>query len=112
MPHMRIAVIGTGYVGLVAGAGFSDFGHDVTCADVDAAKIARLERGEMPIFEPGLDELVARNVENERLRFTADVTAAVRGVDVVFIAVGTPPGENGEADLSAVFDVAATIGRA
>ena len=85
---MRIAMIGTGYVGLVSGACFSEFGHHVTCVDVDADKIARIEQGEMPIFEPGLDVLVEKNVANERLQFTTDLAKAVSAADAVFIAVG------------------------
>ena len=88
---MQLAVVGTGYVGLVAGAGFADFGNDVACVDVDAGKIARLERGEIPIYEPGLDALIATNAKAGRLRFSTDVAAAIRGAEVVFIAVGTPP---------------------
>ena len=109
---MRLAVVGTGYVGLVAGAGFSDFGNDVVCADIDASKIRTLERGELPIYEPGLDALVAKNVAGGRLRFSADVAAAVAGAEVVFVAVGTPMGADGAADMSAVWAVAETIGRA
>jgi UDPglucose 6-dehydrogenase len=109
---MHVAVIGTGYVGLVVGAGLAETGNDVVCADVDAAKIARLGRGEIPIFEPGLDQLVERNLADGRLTFTADVPAAVRATDIIFIAVGTPPGEDGSADLQHVLAVAETIGRA
>src|SRR5215470_1635708 len=109
---MQLAVVGTGYVGLVAGAGFADFGNDVTCADVDGDKIRRLLGGEIPIFEPGLEELVARNAADKRLVFTADVAAAVAGAEIVFIAVGTPMGADGAADLSAVWAVGDTIGRA
>ena len=110
---MRIAMIGTGYVGLVSGACFSEFGVEVTCVDKDAAKIERLSRGEMPIFEPGLDHLVASNMAAGRLRFTTDVTAAVAGTDAVFIAVGTPSRRgDGHADLSYVFAAAAEIGEA
>ncbi|MBK9261626.1 MAG: UDP-glucose/GDP-mannose dehydrogenase family protein [Polyangiaceae bacterium] len=108
---MQLAVIGTGYVGLVAGAGFSDFGNDVACVDVDADKIARLLRGEVPIYEPGLDTLIAKNVKAGRLSFSTDVVKAIRGADVVFIAVGTPPAPDGSADLSAVYAVAETIGK-
>jgi UDPglucose 6-dehydrogenase len=100
---IRIAVLGTGYVGLVTGACLADFGHKVVCADVDAEKIARLAHGEIPFFEPGLGELVERNVHDGRLSFTADVARAIRGAQVVFIAVGTPPGKDGAADLSAIF---------
>ena len=109
---MNIAVIGTGYVGLVVGACLAETGHDVVCADVDADKIARLQRGEIPIFEPGLEPLVGHNVAEGRLRFTTDVEEAVRSSGVVFIAVGTPPGEDGSADLQHVLAVARTIGRA
>jgi UDPglucose 6-dehydrogenase len=109
---MKLCVIGTGYVGLVTGAGFADMGNDVTCADIDAAKIALLEAGTMPIHEPGLDAIVAYNVSEGRLTFTTDVAGAVRGAEVVFIAVGTPPGADGSADLSQVLGVAASIGAA
>src|SRR5579875_2622586 len=110
---MRIAVIGTGYVGLVSGACFSAFGVEVVCVDNDAAKIARLERGEMPIYEPGLEALVAENVGAGRLSFTTDLRAAVQGAEAVFIAVGTPSRRgDGHADLSHVFAAAEEIGRA
>ncbi len=101
---MRITMIGTGYVGLVSGACFSDFGHEVVCVDKDPAKIAALDRGMMPIFEPGLDALVAANVKAGRLSFTTDLVAGVKGTDAVFIAVGTPSRRgDGHADLSYVF---------
>ena len=111
---MHIAMIGTGYVGLVSGACFSDFGHDVTCVDKDAAKIAALERGVMPIYEPGLEALVASNVRAGRLSFTTDLPSAVAGADAVFIAVGTPSRRgDGHADLSYVYaatrEIAAAI---
>ena len=107
---MRIAMIGTGYVGLVSGACFSEFGVSVTCVDKDADKIARLERGEVPIYEPGLDQLVAVNKAAGRLAFTTDLSAAVDGADAVFIAVGTPSRRgDGHADLSYVFAAAAEI---
>jgi UDPglucose 6-dehydrogenase len=109
---MHVAVIGTGYVGLVVGAGLAETGNDVVCADIDEGKIAMLNRGEIPIFEPGLDQLVARNLEDGRLTFTVDVPAAVRASEIIFIAVGTPPGEDGSADLQHVLAVAETIGRA
>jgi UDPglucose 6-dehydrogenase len=108
---MRICVVGTGYVGLVAGAGFAEFGNDVVCADIDAAKIERLRRGEIPIYEPGLEPLVQRGVEGQRLSFSTDVGQAVSDVDAVFIAVGTPPGPDGAADLSGVWAVARTVGQ-
>ncbi|MDA1071507.1 MAG: UDP-glucose 6-dehydrogenase, partial [Proteobacteria bacterium] len=107
---MRIAMIGTGYVGLVSGACFSEFGVDVVCVDRMAEKIAQLEAGEMPIFEPGLDAVVARNVAAGRLSFSTDLTEAVAGADAVFIAVGTPSRRgDGHADLSYVFDAAREI---
>src|SRR5579864_8906462 len=110
---MRIAVIGTGYVGLVSGACFSEFGVSVTCVDKDAGKIARLVRGEIPIFEPGLDQLVAGNAAAGRLSFTTDLGAAVKGADAVFIAVGTPSRRgDGHADLSYVFAAASEIAAA
>jgi UDPglucose 6-dehydrogenase len=110
---MRIAMIGTGYVGLVSGACFSDFGHDVTCVDKDAGKIAALHSGIMPIFEPGLEDLVERNVRGRRLSFTTDLASAVAGAEAVFIAVGTPSRRgDGHADLSYVFGAAEEIARA
>ena len=107
---MRVAMIGTGYVGLVSGACFADFGHTVTCIDKDAGKIDRLKQGEIPIFEPGLDDLVARNVREGRLFFTTEAAEAVRGADAVFIAVGTPSRRgDGHADLSYVYAAAEEI---
>src|SRR6201994_2192913 len=107
---MRIAMIGTGYVGLVSGACFSDFGHHVTCVDKDAGKIDALKRGEIPIFEPGLDELVATNVKAGRLDFTTELAAPVAEADAVFIAVGTPSRRgDGHADLSYVYAAAREI---
>lgn len=110
---MKIAMIGTGYVGLVSGVCFSDFGHDVTCVDKDLDKIAMLERGQVPIFEPGLDRLMAKNVEAGHLHFTNDLAQAIDGVDAVFIAVGTPTRRgDGHADLSYVMAAAEEIARA
>ena len=110
---MKIAMIGTGYVGLVSGVCFSDFGHDVICVDKSAEKIGALQRGEVPIFEPGLDQLMAKNVAAGRLSFTLDLPAAVAGADAVFIAVGTPTRRgDGHADLSYVMQAAAEIGQA
>ncbi|RKF13495.1 UDP-glucose/GDP-mannose dehydrogenase family protein [Roseovarius spongiae] len=110
---MKIAMIGTGYVGLVSGVCFSDFGHDVVCVDRDPAKIEMLERGEVPIFEPGLDTLMARNVEAGRLSFTTDLQAAVDGAEAVFIAVGTPTRRgDGHADLTYVMAAAEEIAKA
>jgi UDPglucose 6-dehydrogenase len=97
---MRIAVIGTGYVGLVTGTSFADSGNDVTCVDIDQQKIERLKRGEIPIYEPGLAELVERNVADDRLHFTTDLASAVRAAKLVFLAVGTPSAADGSADLS------------
>ena len=107
----KITVIGTGYVGLVSGAGISDFGHRVTCADIIESKIELLKNGEIPIYEPGLYELVDRNVNAGRLSFTTKVDEAIQQADVIFIAVGTPQGENGEANISAVESVARSIGK-
>jgi UDPglucose 6-dehydrogenase len=108
---MHVTVIGTGYVGLVVGAGLAEMGNDVICADIDEAKIARLMAGELPIYEPGLEPLVERNTSEDRLRFTTDVEHAIREADIIMIAVGTPEGEDGSADLQHVLDVARTIGR-
>jgi UDPglucose 6-dehydrogenase len=109
---MKIAIIGTGYVGLVSGVCLSDFGHDVVCVDKDPAKIARLDRGEAPIYEPGLEELMARNVAAGRLAFTTDITTAMQDARAVFIAVGTPSRRgDGHADLSFVFAVAEEIAK-
>ncbi|RFB05121.1 UDP-glucose dehydrogenase family protein [Parvularcula marina] len=110
---MRVAMIGTGYVGLVSGACFSDFGHDVVCVDKDASKIERLEQNIMPIYEPGLDALVEKNVKAGRLAFTTDLAKAVPGADAVFIAVGTPSRRgDGHADLSYVYAAAEEIAAA
>ena len=109
---MNICVVGTGYVGLVTGAVFADLGNDVVCVDNDRAKIDCLRAGQMPIYEPGLEEMVTRNVGDGRLAFGTDLAAAVRQSDVIFIAVGTPSKDSGETDLSQVEAVAAGIGRA
>ncbi len=106
---MHICVVGTGYVGLVTGSCLADFGMDVTCVDKDVAKIEMLQRGEIPIYEPGLDTLVAKNAAAGRLHFTTDLPAAVRQALAIFIAVGTPPKEDGSADLSYVVEVARAI---
>ena len=105
----KICVIGTGYVGLVSGAGLADFGNEVICCDIDAGKIDQLNNGIMPIYEPGLKELVDRNIKGKRLKFTADVPNAILNSDVIFTAVGTPMGQDGEADLTAVEAVAKTV---
>ena len=107
---MNIAVVGTGYVGLVSGTCFAETGVNVTCVDVDAAKIERLMKGEIPIYEPGLDEMVRKNVAAGRLKFTTDLAAILNDQDIVFSAVGTPPDEDGSADLKYVLQVAKTIG--
>jgi UDPglucose 6-dehydrogenase len=108
---MKIAVIGSGYVGLVAGAGFADMGNDVVSADIDPAKIAMLVRGEVPIYEPGLDKLIGHNVKEGRLHFTTDVVAAVAGAEAIFLAVGTPPLPDGSADLTYTFKAVETVAR-
>src|SRR5688572_14052918 len=108
---MRIAVVGSGYVGLVTGACHAETGNDVVCADIDARKIARLKQNDIPIYEPGLEDLVRRNQAEGRLSFTTDVGDAIASARVVFIAVGTPPGEDGSADLQHVLAVAKLIGQ-
>ena len=108
---MRVSVFGTGYVGLVTGTCLAEVGHQVTCVDVDAAKIAGLQQGRVPIFEPGLDDMVKANFEAGRLRFTTEAAAAIASASIVFIAVGTPPDEDGSADLRHVLAVARTLGR-
>lgn len=108
---MNIAIVGTGYVGLVSGTCFAEMGNQVTCVDIDANKITKLRNGEIPIYEPGLAELVKRNVEYERLRFTTDLTEVLDDVEVVFSAVGTPPDEDGSADLKYVLAVARQFGQ-
>jgi len=106
---MKLAVVGTGYVGLVTGACLAETGHHVTCADIDAQKIELLKKGIIPIYEPGLEEIVERNTKKKRLYFTVDIAEAVRGAQIIMIAVGTPPLPDGSADLSAVFAVADII---
>jgi UDPglucose 6-dehydrogenase len=107
----KIGMIGTGYVGLVSGACLADFGHDVTCVDIDKARIEALERGEIPIYEPGLKDVVVKNVGGERLRFTTELGPVVRDAEVVFIAVGTPPQEDGGSDLTYMFNAARDIAK-
>ncbi len=109
---MKIGVVGTGYVGLVVGACLAENGNSVVCVDNDPAKVDALERGELPIYEPGLEEMVPRNVAEERLRFTTDLAGSVRDCEILFIAVGTPQDEDGSADLTHVLDVARGIGQA
>ena len=109
---IRVAVVGTGYVGLVTGACLADFGNEVVCLDVDASKIARLSRGEIPFFEPGLEELVGRNAQARRLSFDTDLARATRWAELIFITVGTPPRKDGAADLSAIWAAGETIAKA
>src|SRR5712664_2784303 len=106
---MHIAVIGSGYVGLVTGACFAEFGVDVTCVDVDAEKIHRLSKGESPIYEPGLEPLIKKNLQAGRLRFTTNIEVAIKQSLVIFLAVGTPPCPDGSADLTFVETAARTI---
>ena len=108
---MNIAIVGTGYVGLVTGTCFAEMGTNVTCVDIDTKKIDKLNNGIMPIYEPGLEELVKKNVREGRLHFTTDLTSALGKVEIVFSAVGTPPDEDGSADLHYVLDVARTFGQ-
>lgn len=108
---MNIAIVGTGYVGLVSGACFSEMGINVTCVDVDENKIDKLKEGKIPIYEPELDSMVLRNINAGRLHFTTDLVSCINDVEIVFSAVGTPPDEDGSADLKYVFDVARTVGR-
>lgn len=108
---MNIAIVGTGYVGLVSGTCFAEIGADVTCVDIDESKIAKLQKGDIPIYEPGLKEMVLRNVKEGRLHFTTDLAACIDDVAMVFSAVGTPPDEDGSADLQYVLEVAREFGR-
>ncbi|NCC73342.1 MAG: UDP-glucose/GDP-mannose dehydrogenase family protein [Sphingobacteriia bacterium] len=108
---MKIAIVGSGYVGLVTGACFAEVGIDVTCVDIDTAKIEKLKNGVSPIYEPGLDEMLKRNLERGRLSFTTDLSSCVNEMEVIFSAVGTPPDEDGSADLKYVLDVARTVGK-
>ena len=107
---MKIVVVGTGYVGLVSGSCFAEMGVTVTCVDVDRSKISRIESGNIPIYEPGLDELVERNVRDGRLFFSTDLQAAMKDAEIIFIAVGTPQDEDGSADMKYVMQVAREIG--
>ena len=107
---MKIAVVGTGYVGLVTGACFAETGHQVTCVDIDKAKVAKMRRGEVPIYEPGLEKMFQRNVERHQLDFTGDLAEGISGAEVIFLALPTPPNEDGSADLSYVLGVAGELG--
>ena len=108
---MNIAIVGTGYVGLVSGTCFAEMGVNVTCVDIDEKKIERLKAGDIPIYEPGLNEMVLRNYNEGRLRFTTDLTEVIDDVEMVFSAVGTPPDEDGSADLKYVLQVARQFGQ-
>ena len=107
---MRISVVGTGYVGLVTGTCFAEAGNEVVCVDIDAAKVAKMQNGQIPIYEPGLDEIFRRNIQEKRLTFTTDLAAGIDAADVIFLALPTPPGEDGSADLSYILDVADKLG--
>ena len=109
---MKIAIVGSGYVGLVTGTCFSEVGIDVVCVDIDQKKIENLKNGIIPIFEPGMEEMLTRNVKKGRLSFTTNLKEAITDAEVMFIAVGTPPDEDGSADLKYVLGVAREIGRA
>ena len=105
----RITIIGTGYVGLVTGVGLSEFGNEVICADIDKSKISQLKLGKIPIYEPGLEEIVKRNEKSERLFFSDDISSSIKNSDIIIIAVGTPQSENGEADMHYVDSVIEAI---
>jgi UDPglucose 6-dehydrogenase len=109
---MKIVVVGSGYVGLVTGTCFAESGINVICVDVDPEKIRKLSNGLIPIYEPGLESMLAKNIAKKRLSFSTDIKECLEGTDVIFIAVGTPSGEDGSADLSHVLDVAREIGQA
>ena len=109
---MKVGVVGTGYVGLVSGTGFAEMGNDVICIDTDLNKVEKLKEGILPIYEPGLEELVLKNYKSARLQFSTDIKEAVSSADVLFICVGTPPDEDGKADLQYVLQVADQIGSA
>src|SRR5574344_2537005 len=108
---MKIAIVGSGCVGLVTGTCLAEVGFEVTCVDIDEAKVQTLKRGESPIYEPSLDTLLKKNIEQKRLFFTTSLASIINDVDVVFSAVGTPPDEDGSADLQYVLDVARTVGK-
>ena len=108
---MKISIVGIGYVGLVTGTCFAETGIDVTCIDIDKAKIDKLTRGVIPIYEPGLEQMIKRNREKERIVFSTDLKEGLNDCEILFIAVGTPPGEDGTADLKHVLDVAAEVGK-
>ena len=107
---MKIAVVGTGYVGLVTGTCFAETGNDVICVDIDKAKVDKMRNGEVPIYEPHLDVLFERNIKADRLRFTTDLEEAIKEAQIIFLALPTPPGEDGSADLSYILGVADQLG--
>src|SRR6195952_3682391 len=108
---MKIAVVGTGYVGLVTGTCFAETGNDVICVDIDAGKVGKLSNGQITIYEPGLSKLFLRNLKEERLRFTTNLEEGVKDAQIIFLALPTPPGEDGSADLKYVLGVAEDLGR-
>ena len=108
---MKISCVGCGYVGLVAGTCLADMGNEVTCCDIDKGKINKLKKGVIPIYEPGLNDMLEGNIKGKRLRFSSDMKTTIKNSDVIFITVGTPPGKNHEADLCAVESVAEQIGK-
>jgi UDPglucose 6-dehydrogenase len=108
---MKIAVVGTGYVGLVTGTCFAETGNHVTCVDIDVKKVERMQRGEIPIYEPHLDVLFERNIKQGRLSFTTDLAEGIKDASVIFLALPTPPGEDGSADLKYVLQVAEQLGQ-
>jgi len=108
---MKIAVVGTGYVGLVTGTCFAETGNDVTCVDIDQQKVDKLRAGEITIYEPGLDEIFLRNLKEERLKFTTSLEEGIKGAKIIFLALPTPPGENGSADLKYILGVADDLGK-
>jgi UDPglucose 6-dehydrogenase len=108
---MRVTIVGTGYVGLVTGCCLADAGHDVICVDNNADKVAEMKKGKSPIFEPGLTEMMSKNIERGRLTFTKDITKGVSEAEAIFLALPTPPQEDGSADLSAVLSVAKQLGK-
>ena len=108
---MKIAVVGTGYVGLVTGTCFAETGNDVTCVDIDQQKVDKLRAGEITIYEPGLDEIFLRNLKEERLKFTTSLKEGIKGAKIIFLALPTPPGENGSADLKYILGVADDLGK-
>src|SRR3989344_2490916 len=108
---MKVVVIGTGYVGLVQGVCLAELGNNVTCVDIDRAKVEKLKKGISPIYEPGIEELIAKNLKAKRLAFTTKLSSAIAGAEIIFIAVGTPPAEDGSADLKYVLAAAEEIGR-